>query len=89
MKRRDWWLGVLALSAALLVHALVPRYEWRQAKEAVFVRIDRWTGAAALGWWNDQRQWTSASRPAAAAKASSGAGAPALPPVSTDVPEPR
>jgi len=88
MKRRDWWLGVLALSAALLGHALVPRYEWRQAKDAAFVRIDRWTGAAALGWWDDQRRWTAAPRPAAPARTTS-AGAPAVPPIGAEVPEPR
>jgi serine/threonine protein kinase len=25
--RRDWWLGVLVLSSALLLHAILPRYQ--------------------------------------------------------------
>jgi hypothetical protein len=87
MKRRDWWLGILAVSAALFAHGLFPRYDYRQAKDAAFVRIDRWTGSAALGWWDDHRQWTAAPRPAAQTRAMPN-GAPPLPPPG-DVPEPR
>ncbi len=49
MTRRDWWIvGCLVL--VLLVHALVPRYEYRNATPArgIFTRIDRWTGNAEL-----------------------------------------
>ncbi len=51
MTRLDWWLGVLLIVVALLVHALVPRYEWQTPAEsvAVAIRIDRWTGAAEWG----------------------------------------
>jgi len=73
----------------LLSHALVPRYEWRQAKDAAFVRIDRWTGVAALGWWDDQRRWTSGPRTSTTAKATSSASVPASPQIGAEVPEPR
>jgi hypothetical protein len=90
MGRRDWWLGILAISAAILLHMLFPRYEWRQAKDAAFVRVDRWSGAASLGWWDDQRRWTAAPRPAATSRAATpGAGASAIPPAGADVPESR
>ena len=87
MRRRDWWLGILALAAAVLAHGMFPRYAFVQAKDAAFVRIDRWTGAAALGWWDEHRQWTSALRPAPPKAAS--ASAPGLPPNRVEVPEPR
>ena len=64
MTRRDWWLGVLVVVVALLVHAGLPRYEWRTSAENVVVaiRIDRWTGAAELGSFldssnNPRRRW--------------------------------
>jgi hypothetical protein len=88
MRRRDWWLGVLAIVLAVLVHGLVPRYDFRQAKEAAFVRIDRWTGSASLGWWDEHRQWTAAPRQAQS-KTTSNTSAPALPPNGVELPEPR
>ena len=59
MQRRDWWVGVFVLAAALLAiagaavfEALVPRYEWRMVPASSvsgrMVRIDRWTGEAQL-----------------------------------------
>ena len=52
--KRDWWIGVGAVVLALLVHAWVPRYEWRTPEyAAVAIRIDRWTGAAELGSFRD------------------------------------
>ena len=42
MSRRDWWLGVGLVVAALLFHALFPRYDVRVG--IVPVRVDRWTG---------------------------------------------
>src|SRR5687768_15773279 len=30
MTRRDWWIGVVLIVVALLLHAALPRYEWRQ-----------------------------------------------------------
>jgi hypothetical protein len=59
MTRRDWWLGLGLLVAAILVHALVPRYEWRQVgNSVVLLRLDRWTGTAEYGRW-ESRRWTS------------------------------
>jgi hypothetical protein len=40
--RRDWWIGVIVLSSALVFHAAVPRYTWRTDDR--LVREDRWTG---------------------------------------------
>lgn len=51
MTRRDWWIGVLLIVLAVLAHALVPRYEYRNFGEfapGIFTRIDRWTGSAEL-----------------------------------------
>lgn len=47
MTRRDWWLGVLVLAAALVVHALFPRYEVRTFSNVYPIRVDRWTGTVA------------------------------------------
>ena len=46
--RRDWWLGVAIVAAAVLVHALLPRYDWLLLREetADVLRIDRWPGDA-------------------------------------------
>lgn len=49
MTRVDWWLGVLIVTLSILVHAVMPRYEWHSANTAAlanttWVRIDRWTG---------------------------------------------
>lgn len=48
MVRRDWWLAVLILALALLVHAAVPRYELVSSGMGgvAFIRFDRWTGRA-------------------------------------------
>ena len=46
MQTRHWYIGVALLVAALVFHALVPRYEWRAGPQARLVRIDRWTGRA-------------------------------------------
>jgi hypothetical protein len=62
LTRRDWWLGVVLIVAALLVHAAVPRYTWRivaTGPAAVLtMRTDRWFGEAEL-------HSTSASNPIA------------------------
>ena len=58
MTRRDWWLGVALIVAAIVLHALVPRYEWRDAGGAPIVRIDRWTGAAQMGLFGNGGVWT-------------------------------
>jgi hypothetical protein len=45
MTRRDWWIGIAVLAAALLAHALFPRYEWRRIGQSnVVLRIDTWRG---------------------------------------------
>jgi len=49
LTRRDWWLGIGTVVAAILFHALMPRYEWRNIGPLPVVRVDRWTGAAIRG----------------------------------------
>jgi hypothetical protein len=49
MTRRDWWLGIAVVVLTLLLHAAVPRYEWRTAGRGM-LRIDRWTGQAFSVW---------------------------------------
>jgi hypothetical protein len=44
MTRRDFWLGVGLVIVALLLHALVPRYEIKTLAGGGIVRVDRWTG---------------------------------------------
>ena len=48
--RRDWWIGVALVTAAILVHALVPRYEYQHPAGSVDVWfvVDRWTGHAEI-----------------------------------------
>lgn len=52
MTRRDWYLGIAIVATALLIHALVPRYEWREGRRdrrgQEMIRIDRWTGASTV-----------------------------------------
>jgi hypothetical protein len=62
--RRDWWLGVLTIVAALFFHAVFPRYEWREwtvpartgggisGSAVTYIRFDRWTGQAALRYYD-------------------------------------
>lgn len=62
MKRRDWWIGI-AVAVVLLLHAVIPRYEW-QPYEATFIRIDRWMGTAEVGTFlapGARGRWTPAS----------------------------
>jgi hypothetical protein len=48
--RRDWWLGVLLVVGALLVHALVPRYSYLPTSHRfMFIQVDRWGGQAVAG----------------------------------------
>ena len=58
VSRRDWWLGVLIVAVAVLLHAAWPRYDWRHVVGGVFVRINHWTGAAVIGRTGADRQWT-------------------------------
>jgi hypothetical protein len=52
MTRRDWWIGILLLLAAIVAHAAMNRYSWHlyaaegQGQNArALVRVDRLTGA--------------------------------------------
>ena len=62
MTRRDWWFGILCLVVGLLLHAALPRYDWRQVSAQGFVRIDHWTGTAEVGTFNAAGTWASRSR---------------------------
>ena len=47
MTRRDWWFGIVLIVLAILVHALMPRYQFQidQGETRTYLyRIDRWTG---------------------------------------------
>ena len=47
ISRREWWIGVVLVVLAILVHALVPRYEYQHDPGSIaWVRVDRWTGRA-------------------------------------------
>lgn len=49
MTRRDWWIGVALVLAAIAVHAAFPRYDWRQVNGGGYlVRIDTWRGTATV-----------------------------------------
>lgn len=53
---RVWIVAVFALAAALVVHAAIPRYEWRTTENpTILIRIDRWTGRAQLGQFEGGR----------------------------------
>ena len=54
MTRRDWWLGVSAIVLAMILHAAVPRYEWRHQVGREWLRVDRWSGNAELVYANAQ-----------------------------------
>lgn len=43
MSRREQWVAVVVVSCALLLHALIPRYELSIRDTGIF-RWDRWTG---------------------------------------------
>lgn len=75
MTRRDWWIGIGLIVVALVLHAALPRYDWRQTG-AQFIRIDRWAGRAERGYFYDARGWVStATRDAEAAAAQEAARA--------------
>jgi hypothetical protein len=51
MTTRSWFIGVLIIAGALLMHALVPRYEivvpspGGSSAFSTVNRLDRWTGS--------------------------------------------
>jgi hypothetical protein len=45
---RHWYLGIALIVAALVLHALIPRYDWHLTSGAA-IRVDRWTGTAVGG----------------------------------------
>lgn len=62
MTRRDWWLGIATVTTAIVIHALVPRYEYRDIRGGPLVRIDRWTGVAVSGGYSGG-EWAQAKQP--------------------------
>lgn len=62
MTTRSWWLGVAIVTLAILVHAAIPRYAWRNVPEKplMLVRVDRWTGRAEWGTLTSSGAWTPA-----------------------------
>ena len=65
MPRRDWWLGVLVLAAALVFYAVFPRYDFHgpSTDGLLMWRVDRWTGS---GEWslmgNNSAPWAERGR---------------------------
>jgi hypothetical protein len=88
MTRRDWYIGVTLIAVAVLLHALLPRYEWRAGpSDRHLIRIDRWTGAASLGVISSsQSQWKSYEDLQAASRRNVSANTPAT--STSDVPKP-
>lgn len=66
MTPRQFWLGVAVIVLAVLAHAALPRYDWRQDADVpvVWTRIDRWTGRLQLGAIQPGGQWMAANDPA-------------------------
>jgi hypothetical protein len=48
MPRRNWWIGTTVIALAILVHALVPRFEGRSCTGLPLLSLDRWTGGEAV-----------------------------------------
>jgi hypothetical protein len=46
LTRRDWWLGVALIFAALVTDGCWPRFEWHALPGNAYARFDRWTGYA-------------------------------------------
>lgn len=71
MDRRTYWLSAGLLAAALLFHAVFPRYDVTVRDQAVF-RVDRWTGHLDVAGANGLRQagWVTVVEPARTANVS-------------------
>jgi hypothetical protein len=63
LTRRDWYIGVVLVMLAVLLHAMVPRYEWRAVADQPtrMIRVDRWSGRAAVGFFY-QGTWRPVTR---------------------------
>jgi hypothetical protein len=96
MTRRDWWIGIMLIVVALLLHAAVPRYEWRQlGTGGTWSRADRWSGALELwalrpgqGLIRVLSSWSAPRQERPVDRRSDGSGASsanATPPVGSDV----
>ena len=48
ISRLEWWISVTLVVLVIVVHALVPHYEYQLAGAGGlgWVRVDRWTGQA-------------------------------------------
>jgi len=55
-------LGLIVLAAALLAHALIPRYEVFVLEKGT-VRHDRWTGRVEIGGLPENTPWLKAYSP--------------------------
>ncbi len=49
LNSENWWIAIIVLAGAIVIHAAVPRYEWRHEQGLVWSRIDRWTGELRVG----------------------------------------
>lgn len=66
MSQRSWWLGVMAIVLAILLHAAVPRYTWQRPETDdpfALIRIDRWTGRAQWGAMQRTGEWQAYGTP--------------------------
>ena len=56
--RRLVLVGLLAVAAAVALHAALPRYEWTHIPESPYwLRTDRWTGAGVAGRFDATGTW--------------------------------
>lgn len=86
MTKRDWWLGVAIVAAAICLHALLPRHEFSQVTglRGVLVRVDRWTGRATMGVFRGG-VWTAVNEPAPRLSILKSEPLSSLPPVGAEV----
>lgn len=88
LARRDWWLGVVVLCAAISLLAIYPRYEWRTTNHPLIaIRVDRWTGASVAGRYDTlDGSWAPYQRDLHPSEIAAGARRPLVAP-STDWPK--
>lgn len=46
IRRIDLYVAAILIAAAIALHALIPRYEWREVRPGLATQVDRWTGRA-------------------------------------------